>query len=91
MVLPKPFDWRLLPQGELGQIQGIHTMRGTAVATNGIHVAIVCGNTIHIGHLDWFITDEQAPMVARAKAVDKPAKVKSSTLRFDIFAGFSLD
>jgi len=58
-VLPKPREaWRLLTAPMLGEITGIHTIRGKAIATNGILVAVVReDNELFFGHLEWFKED----------------------------------
>ena len=60
-ALPKPYDWRLI-EAMTGEINGIPTSRGIAVATNGILVAIMQNDGIVIGHLDWFVKDEEQPV-----------------------------
>lgn len=61
--LPKPHDcWRLVPDQLTGEIAGLPSFRGTAIATNGIHVAIERGQDVVIGHLEWFIADEPEKM-----------------------------
>lgn len=56
--LPKPYDWRLVPEQLTGEIAGLPSFRGTAIATNGIHVAIERGHDVVIGHLEWFLADK---------------------------------
>lgn len=79
ITLPKPHEWRLLPEGIVGCINGIHTMHGTAVATNGIHVAIMQVNTLTIGHMDWFVADEQSES-ERKQATSTTSKVCKVTI-----------
>ena len=63
VMLPKPHEWRLLPLAVSGAIHGIPTSQGVAVATNGIHVAIVQHTRLFIGHIDFFVADEQEVVV----------------------------
>ena len=58
--LPKPWDgWRLVVPEVPGQINGIDAMRGVAIATNGILVAIEDEHGIVCyGHLEWFVKDD---------------------------------
>lgn len=84
VVLPKPREWRMIPQSFSGEVNGCPAMRGVAVATNGIHVAILQSDNIVIGHLDWFVADEQSPNDAKATRSGKMP-------RENIFEGFSLD
>ena len=84
LLLPKPREWRLMAKALSGEINGIHTIRGIAVATNGIHVAILRDNDIVIGHLEWFVADEQSPSTA-------PRATRSGMPRQNIFEGFSFE
>ena len=86
--LPKPHDWKLMSKGIVGQIHGLHTCHGTAVATNGILIAILRGTDIIIGHSEWFVPDEVQPDTIFTPRTSS----KASTMpRENIFAGFSLD
>lgn len=59
--LPAPKEWRLVINSCCGQINGLPAFRGIAVATNGIHVVLVdSGGIARIGHLAWFIPDQDA-------------------------------
>lgn len=60
--LPKPYDdWRIVPDHPLGHIHGLPSMRGQAIATNGIMVLLITSaNTPIFGHLQWFIADPHA-------------------------------
>lgn len=74
-VLPTPHEWRLLAEQVIGQVRGIPTMRGTAVATNGIHVLILRHDGVVFGHMDFFVPDEQEnEKVITAALVRKPAE-----------------
>jgi hypothetical protein len=83
-VLPAPFEWRLLPLQVIGQINGLPGYHGTAVATNGIHVAIMQADRLLIGHFDYFIADEQSEMPALTKAVKQPRAVAVAKPTVDI-------
>jgi hypothetical protein len=71
MILPKPHYWRLLQPCLVGAIHGIPTSQGTAVATNGILVAIQQPHRLFIGHFDWFVPDEQQPVVEHKEGKEK--------------------
>lgn len=77
-VLPTPHEWRLLSEQVIGAIRGIPTMRGTAVATNGIHVLIMRHDGVVFGHMDFFVPDEQENekvlVAAVIKRLTKPMK-----------------
>lgn len=74
-VLPTPHEWRLLSEQVIGAIRGIPTMRGTAVATNGIHVLIMRHDGVVFGHMDFFVPDERENVkIITAALVKKPAR-----------------
>lgn len=58
-ALPKPRDdWRLIQEPYVGEIHGLPRIRGAAVATNGIIVAVLRGDArIVFGHLAFFVPD----------------------------------
>lgn len=60
ITMPRPNDWRLLSPALVGSINGLPTSQGTAVATNGILVAIVQAGGLFFGHFAFFVADEQA-------------------------------
>lgn len=79
VVLPKPHDdWRLIQEPYQGEINGCPTLRGTAIATNGIMVAILQPKGIVFGHLDFFNPDEEqyaettSPINHQSKKVAMP-------------------
>lgn len=81
-MLPKPKeDWRLVQHPVMGHINGLQdSMRGMAMATNGIMVAIEdqVANILFFGHLEWFNkeTDEESDLDVVIKArVKKPSKL----------------
>lgn len=55
--LPKPHDWRLIVDCPVGSINGIPSLRGVAIATNGILIALLRNERIEFGHLDSFVQD----------------------------------
>lgn len=58
LILPRPFCWRLIQDPPTGEIQGISGIRGFAIATNGIIVALESDQgDIAFGHLDYFNPD----------------------------------
>jgi hypothetical protein len=77
--LPKPKDsWRLTKEPIIGQINGIPTYRGAAVATNGIMVVLVNeASLVFIGHLDWFIPDDDEVDVQDWIEHNRPKKTTS--------------
>jgi len=62
-ILPKPSDtWRILQKPRVGEVNGLPHMRGVAIATNGIIVAIKTGDQrVIFGHLEWFVPDKNEP------------------------------
>lgn len=74
IVLPKPReDWRLIKEPMIGHINGLPNTQGRAVATNGVLVAVERSGDIFLGHLDFFVADEQYEN-AIPKAFGKPKK-----------------
>lgn len=61
ITLAKPYEWRLIKEPFVGEINGISKMRGVAVATNGILVAIMQPTGMCVGHLDYFVADVDKP------------------------------
>lgn len=58
LILPRPYDWRLLADCPVGEVSGIPSLRGTAIATNGIVAAVITGEDKHFFcHIDYFIAD----------------------------------
>ena len=78
ITLPKPYDWRLLVPNVVGEVNGIPSSRGVAVATNGILVAIVQTNALFIGHLEFFVPDEEEVLVV---ALEKTTTRKKQTIK----------
>lgn len=76
ITLPKPYDWRLLSPCVVGEMNALPNMRGVAVATNGILVAILQNATIIIGHLDYFVADQEqaVPKALVGKKSPKPTR-----------------
>lgn len=82
-TLPKPHDWRLLPQGVVGAIHAIPTSQGVAIATNGILVAIIQETRLFIGHVEFFVPDEEETVVVDFKKASVTEK-KQPQPRVDI-------
>jgi hypothetical protein len=83
--LPRPKqDWRLLKEPFFGEIVGIPSLRGCAVATNGIIVAIVQANEhLTFGHLDNLIADTQVD--ESVKAIVKSKQPSRQTRNIEEF------
>lgn len=60
LTKPSPKEsWRLLKETPVGVINGIPRFRGTAIATNGVLVAIeLPDGSIVYGHYQWFLVDK---------------------------------
>lgn len=95
-ILPKPSDdWRLIQVPVTGEINGLPSIRGLAVATNGIIVALRRSDSFLVyGHLEWFLKDRNEPISdldsdleeAKIRAqVAKTSSRKVSDLLDDIF------
>lgn len=53
------WPWRMVADAPTGEINGIGALRGQAIATNGILVAIYQSNGKFVfGHYQWFVCDE---------------------------------
>lgn len=75
--LPKPKEWRLVAKPIVGQINGLPQFRGLAVATNGIHVAILTSaDHLLVGHLEWFLPDEQSDVESDLFTTAKPSLIR---------------
>lgn len=81
ITLPKPYDWRLLSPCVVGEINGLPNLRGTAIATNGILVAIVQQTGLIIGHLDYFVADQDQSM---PQDVNRSVVVKAKKTKINI-------
>jgi hypothetical protein len=60
MASAKRDFWRLVDEDiiRLGQINGVSTVRGWAIATDGVIVALEDDHgRLSFGHLDWFVAD----------------------------------
>lgn len=88
LILPKPRDhWRLVQEPVQGEINGLPSLRGYAVATNGIMVAIyLLSGKVQYGHLAFFNCDKEE----KEKLMDKPSsKVSGKEKKIElIFEGF---
>ena len=89
ITLAKPYEWRLIKEPYVGEINGIAKMRGVAVATNGILVAIMQPTGMVVGHLDYFVADVDEPdyVVETAVAVNRE-KEKQSANVYRLFEQF---
>lgn len=60
VLLPRPHPWYLVSPDNIahGEINGVPSVRGTTVVTNGILVALETetGNVL-FGHIEWFVPD----------------------------------
>ncbi len=62
LKLPRPHPWWLLSGDDciVGEVNGVPTIRGKAVATNGIMVAVLTvQGDIDLGHRQFFVRDEE--------------------------------
>lgn len=61
-------DWRCVTP-KIGQVRGLHTLRGKLVATNGILAYLEQPDTLSLIHLANFVPDpvEKAPSQGRAR------------------------
>jgi hypothetical protein len=84
VVLPRPYEWRLLQELMYGEINGLPESRGVAIATNGIIVAIVQESHLFFGHLDYFVQDEDEE--TQGGVGRKPSGAKG---RRDVLCDFS--
>lgn len=70
----------MLPTAVQGEINGIPSMRGYAVAANGIHVAIFnpFTNDVTFGHIHFFVPDDSTDqsVLDEATASEKKPKTK---------------
>jgi hypothetical protein len=74
--LPRPYDWRLVQEPFTGEVHGIPSLRGVAIATNGILLAIEQPQSkLAIVHLDTFVADAVDGVVVVRQA-KKPSASK---------------
>ena len=81
VLLPgwRAWPWRLTTKAPVGEVHGIPTMRGKAVATNGILVAIeTSSGKLMFGHLDNFVCDDKDE-IQDVQATARPAKARKFT------------
>lgn len=78
ITLAKPYEWRLIKEPFVGEINGISTMRGVAVATNGILVAIMQSTGMVVGHLEYFVADLDAPVEVESAVMKQRANDKAT-------------
>jgi hypothetical protein len=80
-----PDGWRALQEQKQGNIHGLPTLRGTAVATDGVLVAIFkWDGTLSVGHLDYFIADKNVS-AARPTAAPKPKTARTPKVVIEDF------
>ena len=77
IILPKPYEWRLIAEPCVGQINGLPKTQGIVVATNGIECLIVQENGLVLGHNDFFVADD-APSTDGAKLLTRVPTKRSS-------------
>lgn len=56
-------EWRLLQRPIVGHVNGVFSLQGTLLATNGILATMERENRIEIVHIDFFVADEQSETV----------------------------
>ena len=76
VVLPKPLTWYELANPVKGEVNGLgRVFRGTAVASNGIHVAIeTSAGDMVFGHAAWFVVDKNESPLDLNNVLSRPAK-----------------
>ena len=80
-----PDGWRALQEQKSGNIQGLPSLRGTAVATDGVLVAIQSWDgKLSVGHLDYFIADKDEP-AARPVTVKKTKAARAPKVVIEDF------
>lgn len=83
IILPRPYDWRLVIEPCVGEINGLPITRGVCVATNGISVAILQHegerDKVTFGHYDWFIADDEQAATSLRKAARKDKLQEASS------------
>lgn len=90
IILPKPFDtWRLIAEPVMGKIQGIPTLWGVAIATNGITLILQRGEEYLDVHLDNFIPDDIED-VDRLGGNTRTKATSTKPQPDPLFAGFTL-
>lgn len=77
-TLPCAFksDWRLLQSPIVGHVNGVESLQGLLLATNGVLAALERSGRLEIVHVDYFIPDEQS--VTIRTLVKKPLVPKAN-------------
>jgi hypothetical protein len=84
-IIIYPDGWRALKEQPQGNINGLPSLRGTAIATDGVLVAILTWNgTLLVGHLDYFIADKKESTV-RLAAASKPKAARAPKVMIEDF------
>ena len=78
--LPKPYEWRLINEPFSGECNGLSSLRGIVVATNGIEAVVVNNATVSLVRIAWFNEDMQENIAKGHKATAKQG--------FNPFEGF---
>lgn len=76
LVLPSPKTWWLLSDADAvtGEVNGVPSLRGVAVATNGILIAVeTVTGTVLFGHRDWFVVDKEPKDTATGRSTPRPS------------------
>ena len=81
LVLPKPHPWYRIMDVRPGEIVGIPTCRGLAVATNDILVALEQSNGEYVFcHYEWFVKDRKEAATRSGKRASKSKMVFDSLM-----------
>ena len=84
LVLSNREEWRAVPGQPLGEIIGLHTIRGRLLCTNGVLAYVVRDdNVLQLCHLEWFKRDKVSP-TSSGKAAATAEKVASLMKRYNI-------
>lgn len=65
--------WRMVEDEDMlaGEVTGIPASRGILKATNGVECLIDQGERLFIGHIDWWVADEQPASVGKPRKRNK--------------------
>ena len=75
VTLPRSTSpWRLVQEPLVGCVNGVPSLRGVLLATDGVIALVARGGRLERAHLDWFIPDDNQP----AKTTIKQIKAKQS-------------
>ena len=85
ITLPNREDWRAVPGQPLGEIIGVHTIRGRLLCTNGVLAYVVRDdNVLQLCHYEWFKRDKVSPTSSGSKAAATVEKVAALMKRYNI-------